>query len=221
MTGERVTGTDREQPTSSNAKVTKQDWLRAALDVLVNDGLGEVKILTIGERLGVSRSSFYWYFKSREELLDALLEYWEATNTAHLVNHAERPTETITAAVCNVFKCFIDPLLFDNALDFAVRDWAKRSAKVRKILVRSDQHRVEALKAMFIRFGYDETDALTRARTLYFMQIGYNVADLNETMEERSRLVPYYVKDFTGIDARPEEIMEQARYIRAIIDRSK
>jgi AcrR family transcriptional regulator len=40
--------------------------------------------VALGARLGVSRSSFYWYFESRQDLLDALLDAWEVRNTAQL-----------------------------------------------------------------------------------------------------------------------------------------
>ncbi|HCQ66057.1 MAG TPA: TetR/AcrR family transcriptional regulator, partial [Rhodobacteraceae bacterium] len=68
-------------------KVTRADWLNVARDILVSDGVVEVKVLAIGERLGVSRSSFYWYFKSRRDLLQALLDDWERCNTAVIVDH--------------------------------------------------------------------------------------------------------------------------------------
>jgi AcrR family transcriptional regulator len=61
--------TRHQEAQPGNVKVTREDWLRVAMDLLVSDGVSEVKVLTIGERLGVSRSSFYWYFKSRKDLL--------------------------------------------------------------------------------------------------------------------------------------------------------
>ena len=44
---------------------------------------------------------------------------------------------------------------------------------------------LQALHAMFARFGYSEIEAETRARVLYYMQIGYDLAQLNEPMETR------------------------------------
>lgn len=154
---------------SGNVKVTREDWLKAALEVLVSDGVEQVKVLTLGARLGVSRSSFYWYFKSRQDLLDALLDHWMATNTRALVAQAEAPAETITGAVCNVFRCMVSDALFDTRLDFAIRDWARRAATVRRVLELSDTQRVQALASMFRRFGYDGTEAFVRARVLYYM----------------------------------------------------
>ena len=206
----------RDDPTKTpligNIKVTRQDWLNAAMDVLVSDGVERVKILTIADRLNVSRSSFYWYFKDRADLLAALLDHWDRTNTAALVAQANAPAKTITAAVCNVFRCVVNPALFDIALDFAVRDWARRSRDVREVLHRSDDRRIAALQAMFIRFRYNETDALIRARILYYMQNGYNDADLKEPIEERMRVLPHYLYAFTGVEPHKSEIEEFRDY---------
>ena len=35
-----------------------------AMEVLVSDGVERVKVLKLADRMGVSRSSFYWYFKN-------------------------------------------------------------------------------------------------------------------------------------------------------------
>ncbi len=215
MTTAAITSIERDTP-AGNVKVTRDDWLRVAKAILISDGVDSVKVLVIGERLKVSRSSFYWYFDSRQDLLDALLEAWQSGNTAALVRQAEAEAATITAAVCNVFRCVVNPGLFDNKLDFAVRDWARKSASVRRILDQSDGRRLRALTDMFTRYGYDELDAVTRARVLYFMQIGYNDAELHEPMEERLKLLPNYLSTFTGRKPRPQEVAEFIEYTHAL-----
>ncbi len=190
----------------SNAKVSREDWLNVALDVLVSDGVDHVKVLALSQRLDVSRSSFYWYFKSRSELLDALLDHWRETNTRTFVAMCQEPAETITGAVCNLFKCFIDEQLFDHRLDFAIRDWSKRSGAVRRVVDQADAARLAEVAAMFKRYGFAPEDAEIRARILYYMQIGYFALELRETAEERLALVPGYLKGFTGLEPRPEEI---------------
>jgi AcrR family transcriptional regulator len=204
------------EPLVGNVKVTRQDWLNAAMETLIRDGVEQVKVMTLADRLGVSRSSFYWYFKSRRDLLGALLAHWEATNTAAMLAQAAAPSATITAAVCHVFRCSIDPGLFDTALDFAIRDWARRSDEVRARLGRSDARRVAALGAMFERHAYPAAEARTRARVLYFMQIGYDLAHPREDLALRLAQVPEYLRVFTGQEPRPAEIADLAAYARQI-----
>jgi AcrR family transcriptional regulator len=168
-----------------------------------------------------SRLPWRWWIASRQHLLDALLDQWEATNTAALVEQAAAPAATITEAVCNVFRCFVDDDLFNTRLDFAVREWARRSGGVRKRLDRSDEARLDALTAMFARHGFDPRDAETRARVLYYMQIGYTFAELNEPLDVRLARVPDYLLAFTGQRAQPGEVEALAAYSRAVMERTK
>ena len=191
---------------SGNVKATPGDWLDLALTVLALEGVDQVTVLNLSERLGVSRSSFYWYFKNRDELLGALLDRWDELNTCSIVAQAEARATTVNEAVCNVFRCWINPTIFSRRLDFAVREWARRSAHVRKALDRSDRVRTEAIKALFVRFGYEDEDAFVRTRVLYYMQIGYYALDLREPIETRLNLTPHYLKAFTGVDPNPAEI---------------
>jgi AcrR family transcriptional regulator len=201
-----ASSTSRRPVQSGNVKATRDDWLDVALSALALEGVDHVTVLALSERLGVSRSSFYWYFKNRDELLDALLDRWNRLNTRSIVAQAEQPAASVNEAVCNVFRCWVSPTIFSPRLDFAVREWARRSAHVRNALDRSDRVRTEALKALFVRFGYEDRDAFVRARVLYYMQIGYYALDLREAIEGRLNLTPHYLKAFTGFDPNEAEI---------------
>ncbi len=205
-----------KDPLVGNIKVTRQDWLNAARSVLKSGGVEAVKVAELATRMQVSRSSFYWYFKNRTDLLDALLAHWQETNTAALVAQTNVPAATITEACCNVFRCNIDTTLYDPQLEFAVRDWARRSDPVRRVLAESDALRIAALKSMFMRFDYAEQNATARARVIYYMQLGYEDARLGEPLEERLRLVPDYLLSFTGQTASVEEIAAFNAYARSI-----
>ncbi len=202
----------KAEPLVGNIRVTRDDWLNVAMDVLISHGVEQVKVLALADRMAVSRSSFYWYFKSRQDLLDTLLKTWEQTNTAGLVGQAGATAETVTAAVLNVWRCTANPELFNTALDFAVRDWARRSGPVRSLLDRSDARRVEALTQMFQRYKFTNSEALARAKVLYYMQLGYDMAGLNESGSYRLTMTPEYLKVFTGRDPAPGEMEEFTAY---------
>ncbi|MEX0280159.1 MAG: TetR/AcrR family transcriptional regulator [Arenibacterium sp.] len=189
-----------------NSKVTRNDWLRAARDRLVTKGVGDVKILTLSGELGVARSSFYWYFSDRADLLAALLAEWEARNTRCIVEKCGQPAVTVGEAVCNFFECFIDDTLFDQGLDFAVREWSRRDRHVRDLIEAADHQRLEAVTAMFGRYGFDAAEADARARILYFMQLGYHALDVREAMDIRMSRIEAYLKGFTGEEATVEVV---------------
>ena len=201
-----------KDPLVGHVKVTREDWLNVARDVLVSDGVAEVKVLALGERLEVSRSSFYWYFKSRKHLLEVLLDDWEERNTKTIVDNCALPAETITEAVCNFFRCFIDPALFDQGLDFAVREWSRRDGAVRQRIDAADKTRLAAVARMFERHGYDAQEADVRGRILYFMQLGYHALEVREPMEARIGRLDSYLECFTGVKHDPESLADYKAY---------
>lgn len=204
------------EPLSGHVKVTRDDWLAIARDVLVTEGVEQVKILTLAERLKVSRSSFYWYFKNRDHLLTALLSHWEAGNTNRIIEHCQMPGASISAAICNFFRCFIDPTRFDRGLDFAVREWARRDDDLRRRVDLADAHRIAAVTDMFARFDYPPDEADARARILYFMQLGYHALDIREDMDTRMSRIESYLLGFSGTEADPQAVAAFYADIRAL-----
>ncbi|MGB2097596.1 MAG: TetR/AcrR family transcriptional regulator, partial [Candidatus Puniceispirillales bacterium] len=110
-----------------NIKVTRDDWISVAIDLLITKGIDHVRIQNIGKMLNVSRSSFYGYFEDQNDLHQALLDEWHNRNTVNLITEASAPCATITEAVLRVFRCAVNPARFDIPMDFAVRDWARKS----------------------------------------------------------------------------------------------
>ena len=205
-----------KDPLIGHVKVTREDWLNVARDLLVSSGVSEVKVLALGERLEVSRSSFYGYFKSRRHLLETLLEDWEARNTETIIAQCEKPAENITRAVCNFFLCFLDPALFDHGLDFAVREWARRDGSVRQRIDQADARRLTAVTAMFERHGYTHYDADVRARILYFMQLGYHALEQHEPMPRRLERLEGYLRGFTGREPDPDQVEAFRRHVLSL-----
>ncbi|PBB38005.1 TetR family transcriptional regulator [Mesorhizobium sp. WSM3879] len=197
-----------------NTKVTREDWMKLALETLISEGVEAVRVLALGQKLNVSRSSFYWYFKSRQDLLDQLLDYWRNNNTRFILEQAGRPAASITEAVLNVFECWLDEKLFNPRLDFAVRAWSRQSAKVHGIVNEEDDARVDAIRAMFLRHGYADTEAFVRARVLYFTQIGYYSLEIVEPVSNRLSLTPAYLLTHTGKQPRQGEVEAFAEKVR-------
>lgn len=173
-------------------------WLDAAYAALKESGIDAVRVMPLAKQLGLSRTSFYWFYEDREQLLAALLTRWRDKNTGNLVHQCERYAESISEAILNVFECWLNPELFDSQFEFAVRSWAMQSADVTAEIALADETRINALAGMFRRFGYDDQAADVRARTIYLTQIGYISMKTTEDVVVRFRRIPQYVSVFTG-----------------------
>lgn len=188
---------DAEDKTSG-WRGSRDVWLTAARQALISSGVDAVKIQPLASRLQISRTSFYWFFKDRKALLTALLEDWEAKNTGAFVEACGAYAETIQEATLNLIVMYYDDSRFEPKLDFAIRGWAHHSEDVAARIHAADETRLEAIRAMFARFGFDAEEADVRARAIYLTQIGYISMQVEETLEVRLRRAPGYVKTFCG-----------------------
>ena len=188
-----------EQATSDSGwRGSQEGWLEAAYDALLESGVESVKILPLAKRLNLSRTSFYWFFKDREELLGALIARWREKNTGNLVKQSEAYAETLAEAMLNVFDCWVNKDLFDSQFEFAIRSWALQSPEIQAEVHEADQARMDAISRMFMRFGYDEAAADVRARTTYLVQIGYISMQSREDTALRMKRIPEYIAIYTG-----------------------
>lgn len=188
---------------------SREIWLAAAKKAFLETGLDGVKIQPLASRLNISRTSFYWFFKDRNALLEALLEEWDGKNTGAFVDAAGAYAETITEAVLNLIVVFHDEKVFEPQLDFAVRSWAHQSDDVMARVNAADERRLNSIKDMFKRFGFETEDADVRARTVYLVQIGYISMQVREDPDVRMARVPGYVTTYCGA---PPAANEMARF---------
>jgi len=173
------------------------DWLSAALKVFVTEGIDEVRITRLAGDLNVTRGSFYWHFNSREDLVNALVEYWKEKNTRAIIQSFDN-VNNFEDGICQFFETCIDTDRFDPRLDLAIREWARRSKKIRRALDLADQTRIEAITKYFNRFGFSMPNAFIRARVLYFAQIGFYALEVDELLEVRLGYTKDYFECFTG-----------------------
>lgn len=172
-------------------------WLNAAYNFLLESGVDAVRILPLAKKLKLSRTSFYWFFKDRDELLEGLVALWRDKNTGNFVKQADAYADTVVEAVLNVTDCWFDVDLFDSKLEFAVRSWALQSEDVQAEVKKADAKRLAGLAALFKRYGHDEMSADVRARTIYLLQIGYISMQTSEPMQLRMSRIAKYVEIYT------------------------
>jgi AcrR family transcriptional regulator len=178
----------------------REDWLAGARRLLIGQGVNAVKIDRLARELGVTRGGFYYRFKSRSDLLNALMEDWRDHNsvaTLAAIKGKGAPVDRILA----LMKVWIEEIDYVPAYDIAMREWGRVSAKVAKLVRAVDDERIEAFHQLFVDAGYPDQEAFIRARVFYYHQVGYYAMGVEETKERRLELADLYFKVLTGFSA--------------------
>lgn len=187
---------------TSRPRGSKELWLNAAYELLIESGIDAVKVMPLAKRINLTRTGFYWYFEDIAELHRAMVERWEDKNTGNLIERCKSDATNICEALFNLMDCWLDPTLFDARLDLAIRNWARIDADLQQRLSQADSRRIQAVAEIFSRYGYSKEQAEVRSLTVIYTQIGYISMQVTEGSEERLARVQHYVELFAG--SRPD-----------------
>jgi AcrR family transcriptional regulator len=187
----------RRNANGNGKALSVADWLLAARAELIQRGVLSVKVDRLARKLHVTRGSFYWHFDSQADLLRRLLDHWMTNNTEPF-----KRVLTSYPDATRKFQAIVDLWLsedeYDPRFDTAVREWARVSPQVGRVVRRVDDQRIEVLRQIFLELGYVDPDATVRARITYFHQVGYYALGIVESTTARRRLRPYYTRALMG-----------------------
>ena len=168
-----------------NKQLNRESWVLAAFETLYENGIDAVRIEPLAIKLNVTKGSFYWHFKNRTELHDALLDYWEKEMTQSVLDAANEfhgsPKQRLINALRNIIgkeRTKYDP---------AVRTWARNNAKVRKVVEYIDKIRLSFLHGLFVDIGFDRQEAEIRSRLMYYYIMGECTVTIKEPMPKRMK----------------------------------
>jgi AcrR family transcriptional regulator len=151
-------------------RTPRSAWIEEGLRALAAGGPDAVRIDSLAKALGVTRGGFYWHFKDRGALLDALLDTWERRSTDEVLERVEReggdPRDKVRRAGMLTFSHDLLPI------DLAIRDWARRDRAVAQRLRRVDNRRIAYLRALIGTFVADPEDVEARSMLAFALAIG-------------------------------------------------
>ncbi len=202
-----------DETKDSGWRGSREGWLQAAYEALLEGGPEAVKIQPLAKRLALSRTSFYWFFNDREALLADLRHRWHETTTAPLVAATRAYAASETEAMLNVLAAFLSGR-FDARFEFAMRSWALADPAMAAQMGQADAERLAALSGLLMAWGHAAEDADVRARTIYMVQIGYIAMQTCETLETRLGRIAHYVEIYTGQAPQPQELARFAAGLR-------
>jgi AcrR family transcriptional regulator len=196
VTEERKKSGDRTR--KKRHPLGREIWIDTARRALMEEGTAGLEIKKLAKRLGVSRGGFYWFFNSREQLLDELLAYWAEASTLLFERILRSSGKNGMQEFHALVDLWIDEKEYDPKWDAAVRDWARTSSAVLKAVHAVDEKRISFLEQVFLDLGYKGKEAHVRARVTYYHQVGYYALGVRESRKQRLDLLPFYEKILTG-----------------------
>lgn len=155
---------------SKPTRLNRDNWIGAGLEVLSTRGIEAVHVETLAKLLRISKGSFYWHFRDREDLLDAMLASWEAQQSdwqAADEGIGRNPAETWA----KLLEVISRPEY--GRLDLGVFSWAREDDKVRRRVSEVEKRRLAHLVHIFREIGFSPRQAEQWAGTALLAYVGW------------------------------------------------
>jgi AcrR family transcriptional regulator len=150
-------------------KLRPEDWIRAALDAIAENGISGVAVETLSIRVGASKGSFYWHFSNRRALIEAAMQVWEETRTNATLRELQvidNPRERLQKLLASTFR---SPAAARLELALALDS---SHPLVGPIVRRVTSRRLAFLTDAFCDLGFGKPGARRRAVAVYSLQLG-------------------------------------------------
>jgi AcrR family transcriptional regulator len=162
----------------ARTRLTPEAWIDAATDVLVDHGIDHVRVDVLATQLGVTRGSFYWHFRDREDLLRRVLKAWQERATDALTRrleqaHGNSPQQQLRDVISLPHRGRAAGRA--ARIELAIRAWARRDAMAREVLDEADASRIAYHAQIFQALGYTPEESRLRAFTLYGLEVAESV----------------------------------------------
>lgn len=139
---------------------SREDWVDAAWKLLGEAGVDGVRIETLARKLSVTKGSFYWHFKNRQDLIDALFDRWfglrEESREAFLRDNPD-PRQRLWKVIERGI------VRGTRGQAAALRLWAQRHPEAHRRIAEADLRRRGFFEDQFRALGFDDDAAQTRA----------------------------------------------------------
>jgi AcrR family transcriptional regulator len=171
----------------SRASLTPHDWIEAGSGLLVDKGIDMVRVDVLAKILGVTRGSFYWHFKDRDDLLQGILKAWRDAATDQLIDRFERKSTDPRVHIQDLISLPFRGRLAERAahVELAIRAWARRDATARQAVDDVDARRLSYIAQCFSALGCTIAEARAFGAVLYAWQIGESLLARQGNGEQR------------------------------------
>ncbi|MCE1242459.1 TetR/AcrR family transcriptional regulator [Oryzomicrobium sp.] len=165
-----------QERVKTRTSLDRSDWIHAALDVLADKGLDGLRVEVLAKAFGVTKGSFYWHFKDRQDLLSAVLTLWKEGRIKDIIKQTTAAPGRTLPQIYHVIEVYSAARSRKGMnIELAIRDWARRDPEAAAVVEEVDRWRLECASRLFIECGLPEKEAKSRSLLLYAYVFGQSL----------------------------------------------
>jgi AcrR family transcriptional regulator len=169
-----------------NSRLKQDEWLERSLSQLAQNK-GKFNIDELVKKLGVTKGSFYWHFKNRDDFIRKLLDYWESSSTQFVFDEMEKYSDA-DAEKRNKKFCQHDIAIHNMA--------ALNKQTAAKVLI-VDKMRLNFVNSIFREIGFRGKDLEVRVHVFtvfHSLREGFLGKKLTASEAELKAMHAFFIK---------------------------
>jgi AcrR family transcriptional regulator len=166
----------KSEKTKPRTQLDRNEWIDGAIEALADEGIAGMRVESLAKRLGVTKGSFYWHFKDRQDLVDAVLQTWKQGR----IRDIDKQSGAAAGHEFDHLLQIIDVYSSNRnrkgiSIELAVRDWARRDTQASVVVEEVDTYRLEGARKLFVARGVGDNEAKSRSLLLYAYVFGQSL----------------------------------------------
>ena len=163
-------------PAKPRAQLDRSGWIDGAIEALADEGLSGMRVEALAKRFGVTKGSFYWHFRDRQDLFDAMLQTWKDGRIRDIDKQRAMPAGNESEQLQQIIEIYsANRNRKGISIELAVRDWARRDPQASAVVEEVDTYRLESACKLFVATGLSDSEAKSRSLLLYAYVFGQSL----------------------------------------------
>ena len=169
-------GVKKTQESTARKPLDRHEWIAGAIESLADEGVAGMRVEALAKRFGVTKGSFYWHFKDRQDLVDAVLQAWKGGRIHDIDKQLGAAAGREREQLLQIIEVYGSNRNRKGiAIELALRDWARHDAQAGAIVEAVDRYRLESASRLFIANGCGVEEAKSRSLLLYAYVFGQSL----------------------------------------------
>ena len=188
---------NNERP--NRTQLDRNDWIEAAIDVLADHGVAGLRVEVLAKNFGVTKGSFYWHFKDRQDLLDAVVQVWREGRLRDIEKQTMAAPGNELAQIQHVIDVYGAVRNRKGiSIELAVRDWGRHDPKVNAVVEDVDAHRLECTRKLFVQLGFPDDEARARSLLVFAYVFGHSLMAYDRSNPQIAEFKRWIAERITG-----------------------